>query len=169
MTAIENKPLSIPLRLAVAAVLVGALFHIQRWPFAGIILFGGLGLVALLYSIRFILKSEKQLNDYLKLIFIFSWIATTIVTILHFPYKLPLQIIAIATSLFLYFNDGFARPKNLQGEERVEKTFLILIRTALALILTGMFCFAMGWPIGIILFMAGLAIGMVCLFLDGFI
>lgn len=71
----QNRRLLIPMLIFIGILMLGELSKQMHWPGAGIaILIGYLGLF-ITYSIRFILKKEKQTIDFIK------WILVAVITI----------------------------------------------------------------------------------------
>lgn len=107
MTAIK-KILSTPLRISIAALLLGMLTKMLQWPYAiGIIFFGFIS-IGVLYIFRFRNKPKKQYVDYVKLILVLFWTTNGILRILDFPYTLFFQIMTAITFIIWFVMEGTA-------------------------------------------------------------
>lgn len=100
------------LRLSIPFIILGALFKLMHWPFSGTLITIGFGMIVILYPIRFYLKPQKRLIDYVKLILLISYPINAYLRLFHLPtpYLLPIIsfgafILWIALELFdLYSN-----------------------------------------------------------------
>lgn len=96
------------LRLSIAFIIIGSLFKLMHWPFASMLTTIGLGSIVLLYPIRFYLKKEKQLIDYVKLVFLVFFPINVYLKLFHLPTIILLPIITFSSfvlwiSLELYY------------------------------------------------------------------
>lgn len=114
-----KKILKLPLRIAIAVLLVGMLAKIMEWPQASNIMLFGFFAIGILYVFRFLKKPTRQFIDYTKLVLVVFWATNGIFRVLEFPYALFFQIIsAIAFVTWFvmegtaYFLDGDRRAKN---------------------------------------------------------
>lgn len=72
-TAIKKKRNLITMCVLVFIALIGALFKLQHWPGAGILIFFPLIGIAILYSLNFFLKAERQVLDFWKILWVLSF------------------------------------------------------------------------------------------------
>jgi hypothetical protein len=71
------------MRLAFGVVILGALFKIQHWPGAGIIVTAGLLAIAILYVIHYATKTIKRWSDHLKALWVVLAFSVSITDFLH--------------------------------------------------------------------------------------
>lgn len=114
-----KKILKVPLRISLAILLAGILAKMLEWPYASKVVLTGFATLGILYIIRFIVKSQKNILDYIKLVLVSFWSLYGIFTILKFPYTLFfLTMTAIAFLLWFvmegtaYFLDEDRRAQN---------------------------------------------------------
>ena len=62
------------LNISISLLLIGILFKIQHYAYAGELIFTGYGAIFILYPIRFYHKQPKVLLDYLKVGLVLSFI-----------------------------------------------------------------------------------------------
>lgn len=96
----KNNSLSIPLALAVLALLIGYISRVQHWANGAVIERVAFVTIAILYTARFGLKSKKKLKDIIKLLIVTSWCITSVVAPLKMPYVYLLQLFVVASGLF---------------------------------------------------------------------
>lgn len=89
------------IRLSFPIIIISILFKIMHWPYGEIVLTTGLGIIVLLYPVRFYLKKEKRLIDYVKLLVAFFLPLNIYLKLLHLPSHYILPIIS-STSFLLY-------------------------------------------------------------------
>ena len=115
-----SKILAIPLKLLIAVFLIGALFKLQHYPGADVLLSIGLLGIAALYPVRFARKSSKRVKDYIKVLFVVVFAVWNWINLMHIPFpvyfRTGLNIILWALLLsegfdFFYFkNWEYPRP-----------------------------------------------------------
>jgi hypothetical protein len=66
-----------------AVVILGSLFKIMHWPFAGPILITGMLIIPVIYLIHYYHKSKKEALDFLKLIWVLSFFTLKLSLLLH--------------------------------------------------------------------------------------
>ncbi|WP_430906874.1 GldL-related protein [Maribacter sp. 2-571] len=103
-----KKILKTPLRIAVCILLFGLMAKLLLWPYAEQTVLAGFILVSLLYSFRFIKKTQKQFLDYVKLVLIICWSANGILRMMHFPYTVFFQIVTGAAFITWFVMEGTA-------------------------------------------------------------
>lgn len=85
------------LRLSIPFIILGVLFKLMHWPFASGLITIGFGMIIILYPIRFYLKNEKRLIDYVKLVFLISYIVNAYLRLFHLPNHYLLSIFSFGT------------------------------------------------------------------------
>ena len=81
-----------------SVIIVGFLFKLQHWPFAGTTLMIGYVGIMITYAIRFITKKQKHLLDILKLL----WVQTTaIISLLILMHRIGREYSIINALLFI--------------------------------------------------------------------
>lgn len=104
----HRKILKLPLRISIAVVLFGMLAKILEWPFAKEIMLFGFSVIAVLYTFRFLRKTQKQFIDYTKLVLIVFWATNGIFRVLDFPYTLFFQIVTAIAFITWFIMEGTA-------------------------------------------------------------
>ncbi|MCW3127014.1 MAG: hypothetical protein JWO03_2672 [Bacteroidetes bacterium] len=94
-TLLKSKVYTVLLFLYVPILAVGSLFKINHWPFSDVLLLLGFSAILIFYTVRFILKKQKQFFDILK----WCWVTLTCVgapfKIFHWPYGGVLWLVAM--------------------------------------------------------------------------
>lgn len=81
------------LNISAAIIIIGALFKIQHWPFADVLLIISLLSIPIIYTLYFFTtKKEYTVIAFLKLVFVFTWILWRLFRVEHWPYADELQI-----------------------------------------------------------------------------
>lgn len=148
---------TLPLQIALAVVLVGALFNAQHWPGAKWILLGGLSAIMLLYPLRYAVKRPKRFMDHAKLVLATSWPLSYALAILHLPYAWITSIVASIAFFIWLFGEGVA--SFWQDDQRAGSPSTIsIVMYALSFIFVvgGTIFRVQHWPYGIPMILCGL-------------
>ncbi len=70
----QKKILSIPIAIALFALVIGSMFKIMHWPFGFELKLTSLIAIGVLYTIRYGFKKSKNIKDTAKAIMVFSWV-----------------------------------------------------------------------------------------------
>ncbi|WP_291868727.1 hypothetical protein [Maribacter sp.] len=156
-----KKILKTPIRITIAALLVGMLSRILNWPYAFEIVLASFFSLGLLYAFRFHKKENKQTVDYVKMMLVLFWTTNGILNLLDFPYTLFFQIITGITFVTWFIMEGTAY---FMDEDRRVKNSLtqILWNVAMVIgtlaIIAGSLLNILDWQFAIPLLSAGIAI-----------
>lgn len=88
------------IRLSFPIIIIGILFKIRHWPYSQELMTIGLGLIVLLYPIRYYLKTTKRLIDYIKLILGICLPINYYLSVFHLPSFFLLPILSFGTFIF---------------------------------------------------------------------
>lgn len=83
----------------IGLTILGALFKIQHWVMANMLLSISFLSIPLLYTVHFFTKPKKHLLDFSKLLFVLCQFAGAYLLIFHYPYGYVFSI--LATSFFI--------------------------------------------------------------------
>ncbi|MEE9364365.1 MAG: hypothetical protein V3U92_17320 [Cellulophaga sp.] len=125
-TATDNKVLTLPIRIFLVVFLLGILAKIAQFPFASQTLFIAFMAIGVLYSIRFLKKSEKKFLDYVKVVLVTFWATNGLLEILHFAYSIYFQTISIVSFVIWIVMEGATYFLNEKNEEKKNKIATIL-------------------------------------------
>ncbi|WP_445711059.1 GldL-related protein [Flavobacterium sp.] len=89
------------IRLSFPIIIISILFKVMHWPYTQLLMTIGLGIIVLLYPVRFYLKKEKRIIDYVKLLVAIFLPLNTYLNLFHLPSHYILPIIS-STSFLLY-------------------------------------------------------------------
>lgn len=165
------KILTIPLRIALAVLLLGMLFQIAHWPYATEIILFAFVSIGILYPFRFGKKTQKKFLDYIKLILVVFWSFNGIFMALDFAYILFFQIvIAISFLIWIilegtaYFLDDDRKTRNNRSQVLWN---LAMVLGTLAIII-GSLLNLLNWQFAIPLMVFGVVIILVYILKDIF-
>jgi asparagine N-glycosylation enzyme membrane subunit Stt3 len=141
----EKKILNYPLRVALAIFLAGTLFKIMHWPGSNVLIVVAAGLVAILYTIRFASKKDKNATAIVK----FTWVLVASFSypakILHWPSLKYLHLIVSIGAIYWLYEEWQGLIKN--GQNKNARTFnKSLINTAILITVLGFLIKIMHWP-----------------------
>ena len=101
--------------LFLGIITIGALMKIMHWPYANELILTSIISIPTIYCLRLLVKKEKQLLDFLKLVWIISYACYTWISIQHLPYKIEMQMLESVLFLLVYFKfayEQFQLPNN---------------------------------------------------------
>ena len=152
MNKTRNKALTFPIRIALAFLIIGILFEIQHWPFSNqIILISGI-VISILYTIRFFLKKNKVVLDYVKLPLVMLWVSTYMVKTLHLlNIHYLFNIVLFALFVYWFINEGssyFSNNRKLKKGKLLKVIYYLLSIITFLLILFGALFKIQHWPYG---------------------
>lgn len=87
------------IRLSFAIIIIGILFKIMHWPYSQALLTLGVGIIVILYPVRFYFKKEKKLIDYIKLLLLIIFPLVWYLRLFHLPF--PYFFSPISAILFI--------------------------------------------------------------------
>jgi hypothetical protein len=161
----ERKILTVPLRLCLALLIIGAMFKIMHWPFSDLIICTSLTAIPVLYSFRYIHKQKKSFDDHLTLVLVIFWCANAAITIEHLPGRLLSQsltsicmVVWLVRKTYTYIQDPERSKSNSVAQ--------LLFWCAAALLILGIAFKLVHWPGGGILLGCGFLCGILWLFAD---
>jgi len=112
---ISRQKVSFCLRLSISIAIVGILFKILHWMYAGHILVVGCLGIGIFYSLRFYQKKPKALLDYFRLSMLIFFLFHYLIRVFHLPYDSIFRILfqlSFVLFLILYIRDVlFLKPK----------------------------------------------------------
>ncbi|MCD6065704.1 MAG: hypothetical protein K0S33_530 [Bacteroidetes bacterium] len=171
----ERKILTGPIRIAIALLLIGALFKIQHWLYGDLLMVTAFVAIAILYVFRFSWKNTKKPVDHVKLVFVVCWSFNGVFTIMHFPGKLVFQIITLISFLAILFMGGinYFGNKDEEGsddekQDRMQNLSRWIKGLATALILIGAVFKIMHWPYALYFLFAGMTVLVIWFLKDSF-
>ncbi|MBK7856901.1 MAG: hypothetical protein IPJ79_20225 [Bacteroidetes bacterium] len=97
--------------------IIGSLFKIQHWPWAGIMLTIGLLGIATIYAIRFLKKQNKKRLDILKFLWVTVIYIGATLRIQHWPYGHELLILQSILLVILFVDFSY---QHIQTNEKTE-------------------------------------------------
>ena len=168
----RKKILSLPLRLSIVIVIIGALFKIMHWLGSNYLLLIGLVLIGIFYTLRFLNKKPKLKLDYIKLFLVLLWLTNYFIKVFHL-YKVPLIIEIVLAIIFIWWfiEDGFFYIKNRKFKSKgiVKILYYILVITTIFSLFFGLLFKIQHWPYGPILFTIGILSLCLLLIFDYFV
>jgi len=115
------------LRLSISVAILGILFKVLHWMYAGPILIAGCIGIGLFYSLRFYQKKPKEILDYSRLALVISFLFHYVIRVFHLPYGYIFRTLfqlSFVLLLILYIRDVlFVKPKSedYNSPQEVEK------------------------------------------------
>ena len=88
------------IRLSLSIVIIGILFKIMHWSYSQALMTIGLGLIVLLYPIRYYFKKNKRLIDHVKLVLGICLPIHYYVNVFHLPSFFLLTILSFGAFIF---------------------------------------------------------------------
>lgn len=83
----RNRKFTLPIVTFVVLLIVGVLFRIQHWPYGlELIIIGCIGITCS-YSLRILLKSDRQVYDWLSMLLVVLWCIHNILRVMWHPMK----------------------------------------------------------------------------------
>jgi hypothetical protein len=161
-----------PLRVALVVFLYGVLFKLMYWPYAQTLMLYSSVVIVILYSIRFLFKTEKDHLDYIKLGLVVIWVFNYIVNVFHL-FNLPyiFEIILLVLFVWWFINEGFSyfTRRKLMDNSLAKFFYYGLSITSLTLIISGVLFKIQHWPYGSLMFALGVLFLSFVLILDLFV
>ena len=99
--------------MAVGVVLIGALFKIQHWPTADLLLLCGSAGLILIYGLHYLRKRSKRPSDHLKLIWIVCAVSAAIIRVEHL-WRFADELAMLAVLLFWSMVGVYAWEQRMQ-------------------------------------------------------
>lgn len=168
----QNKILTFPLRVSLIVLIFGALFKIMHWPYANILMLIGSSLIALLYSIRFIVKKNKECLDYIKVVMILLWIITYINSALHvFNLLYVFELVLLILFIYWFIVEGgyYFKNRNYKKNAFFKAFYFLLISVTIFALFFGILFKIQHWPYGAFLFTIGILLMSILLIYDYFL
>ena len=161
----QKKILTYPLKVAIAIFLLGTLFKIMHWPGVASLLIMGAGLVIVLYTIRFIVKKEKNIMDLVKFFCVLAATYFYLAKDFHWPsLNYGIYIIDVMGVFWLYEEWGNIFNKGKKGFTNA--FYAGVIGVSILLICIGNIFKIMHWPYAYHLIIFGF-LGMIIWLLAG--
>lgn len=168
----KHKILTLPIRLALIVLIIGALFKVMHWPYSKELMLIGGGLVSTLYTIRFLFKKQKNRMDYVKIAFVLLWLSSYLINVFHI-YSLPYVFNILIVGLFIWWfiEEGLNYFKNRKhkvgGAFRIIY-YLFCYLTFIAMFL-GILIKILHWPYGSLVFTIGVLSLCLLIIIDYFV
>ena len=166
-----RKILTLPLRLGLIILILGALFKVMHWPYSKELMFIGAISIGVLYIIRFIYKKEKSKLDYVKLSLVIMWLFYYLTQVFHL-YNIPYIVeICLVLLFFWWFTEEgvfYFKNQKFKTNRFLKITYYLLIGITSFLLLFGMLFKTQHWPYGSLMFTLGVVLLCVILILDYF-
>ena len=153
-----RKKYTLPLRLAIGVLLMGALFKIQHWPLADALLIIGVTAVVVLYVPRYLAKPERRFMDHVKLLLVLSWPTGYLFSVMHWPYASVFSYVAAPLFLIWIFKSGIGEFWNDSAATTPSTWSIVLFVGGLGLVGMGTLFRIEHWPYGGAMLIAGFAL-----------
>ena len=127
------------IRLSFPILIISILFKIMHWPYNELLLTTGLGIIVLLYPVRFYLKKEKRLIDYVKLLVAFFMPLNIYLKLLHLPSHYILPIISSASFLLYLLLELYDNYLNRKSSKELTVFPFGVLSVIIAIVLLGVF------------------------------
>ncbi|WP_299121296.1 hypothetical protein [uncultured Winogradskyella sp.] len=165
----NKKILTLPLRLALVILIIGALFKVMHWPYSKeLMFFSGIS-IGLMYIIRFLNKKSKITLDYVKLGLVTLWVISYLINVFHL-YSIPyvIEICLIVLFIWWFAEEGIFYFKNRKFKKKglVKVIYYTLLLIGLTAFLFGLLFKIQHWPYGSLLFVLGTLMLCIILILD---
>ena len=154
---LSPKRLTLPLRVALAAVVAGLLFKVQHWPMTMELVLAGAAAIVLLYPFRYAAKPEKAFLDHVKLGLALLWPASVVFLQMHWPYAKIIGLSASAFGLVWIIRSGIAEFWTDERRSTPSGWSVALFALGLVLASVGTVFRIQHWPFASALLIAGLA------------
>ncbi len=151
------KRLTVPLRMAIAVLVLGMVFKVQHWPLAMVLVITGAAAIVLLYPFRYAAKPEKGFLDHVKLGLAITWPSSMVMQLMHWPYADVLGLLASAFGLVWITQAGIAEFWTDEQRRTPSAGSVALFTTGLVLVVVGTVFRIQHWPFATLLLIAGLA------------
>lgn len=169
MKSLQKKILTLPIRIALIILIIGALFKIMHWPYYKELMLIGALSIGVIYVVRFIYKKEKTKLDYAKLALVILWLFNYLSQVFHL-YNIPYIVdICIVVLFFWWFiEEGFFYLKNrkFKTSKIIKVVYYFLIGLTVFLLLFGTLFKIQHWPYGSLMFTLGILLLCLILILD---
>ncbi len=173
METSRKKVLTLPLRLALSAAIFGILFKFQHWPYGNEIVLITSSIIAILYSIRFVLKKEKVVLDYIKLALILCWAFNYINSTFHFiNVNTIFNYILLILFGFWFINEGttyFSKNRKLKDIKDLKTGYYVAWIITIIPLMFGILFKIMHWPYGALLSTLGFLFLSIMILVDYFV
>lgn len=146
---------ALPLGLCRAAIIVGAMFKIQHWPAAGLLLLLGAVGCALFEVLRYAVLPDRGLPELMRLVFGIAFPALIVFKLLHWPYKMVPLVLSGVSLLVGFFVGAWTSPIPTSARSPSPPLFFVL---GMVCVLAGTVFRIQHWPYSSAL----LLIGLVC-------
>lgn len=128
--------------------------------------------IAVLYSIRFFYKNNKNIFDYVKLVIVLLWVLRYFVQVFHlfnFPYILEIALLLLF--LWWFISDGVNyfgnRKYKIKGVYKV--LYFTLVAFCLVTLLCGVLLKIQHWPYSELIFTIGILLLIILIIADYFV
>lgn len=155
------------IRLSFPIIIIGVLFKIMHWSYSQALMTIGLGMIVLLYPIRFYFKKNKRLIDYVKLAVAICLPINYYLTVFHLPSFFLLPIVSLCIFIFwliLEVVDKYSRTPT--------KDFKVIpfgiASTLMLLVLAGAFFKLWHYPYGNLILIIGFSFLAIYFLIDTF-
>lgn len=167
----KPKKFGLIIRICVSILLIGLLFKIMHWPFANALLLITISAILIFYSIRFILKTKKEILDYVKWFLVVSWSINFFANGLHLFY-LPkiLSFIPLLLFIWWFINDGtyYLTENRIKSGLNFKTFYYIFLLITFGLLIGGSIFKIMHWPYGSLMITLGTLLASFFLIIDYF-
>ena len=172
MNSSPLKILTIPLRLSLIILILGALFKVIHWPYSQLLMGVGGVLIMVLYTIRFLYKKQKLRLDYVKLVLILLWIISYVFKAFHFiSFPYIFDIIVLVLFIWWLAEEGFSFfiNRKLKNNGTLKVFYYTLIIITICCLVFGVLFKIQHWPYGNIIFTFGMLLMTLVLIVDYFV
>jgi len=165
----SKKILTLPLRIALITLIIGALFKIMHWPYSKELMFIGGISIGVLYIIRFFYTRPKSKIDFVKLAIVLLWVYSYLIKVFHLnnmPYVIEICLVVLL--IWWFVEDGllYFKSRKFKKKGMVKKVYYALVLLTIFLLLFGILFKLQHWPFGSELFILGILILSLILILD---
>lgn len=173
METSRQKVLTLPLRIALSCFIIGPLFKFMHWPYGNDIVLITSVLIAILYTIRFALKKDKVVLDYVKLVLIVLWAFNYINTTLHLiNVNYIFNYILLILLGYWFINEGttyFSKNRKLKDIKDLKIGYYVAWSITIIPLTIGILFKIMHWPYGALLTTIGVLFLSIMILVDYFV
>lgn len=166
------KILTLPLRLAIIVLIIGALFKVMHWSYAEQLMAIGSCAIMVLYTIRFFYKNEKVRLDYIKLILVVLWVFSYCNQALHLfnlPYYFEIAVLVLFVWWLIEEGVSYFSHRKLKENKGIKLCYYLLIILTICCLVFGTLFKIQHWPYGALLFTFGTLFLCITLIIDYFV
>jgi hypothetical protein len=155
----SRKSLTLPLRLAIIILIIGALFKIMNWPYGYLLILIGSCAIMVLYTIRFLYKNKKSRLDYVKFGLVFLWVINYFNQVLHvlnIPFIFEISVSVFSIWWLMEEGLSYFSKRKFKRNKGIKLFYYVLITMTICCLVFGTLFKIQHWPYGALLFTFGI-------------